>query len=636
MVMQPSGALSDRISPIKVDAPDQILADSRPIETLDGVPSPPLGQTRFYISGRDANRFVDITAYVQAAQWRYGSRFPNRVGGMAEPGAGVLMLSDERGLFSPLNPHPQIDPTPQARVFIIRGALVNNRRLPVRLFSGFSKGVVMSLNRHNGAVVITIPIVSDLGRIVEYGNGILYLAKRNATASIIIRDLLSEAGYAGRADIGDSNLILNANLINTQNIVNDGSRRKTDLKDAIAKIVSVDNGYFFDTPLSVKYFAGNDRYPVSADRTHEIEAESVLSFETQAFDSSVVNVIESRVNAATLIGSGTAPIPIVGDLAPNNVYEIPPYEEFRHQFHVDESVAAGQRIAFLGSIDPLRYGQDYAWRNTRTGSDLAAGTVGIPPAPIAYAGEKVVELAFRNTTGRTYWFVLKQLIGERFEINERLVFANRHSESVAEYGVKSAQWDARLVLSSDKAHRRISDLLAIYNGVQIPMLHCKAVIHASTLEKELLVGDLIYLTVNSRHKPHLNRYPFHVEAVEWSFDSRGTLEANISLIGLWTTDSAQGVPKTGDRATRVNALNWRTAGFSSIRPAVASPTTPDWRTVGYVNAPTTITWETVGYVEPPTDWRTVGYVENAPQWRRVGYVAPPVANWRTVGFVTPA
>ena len=105
-------------------------------------------RVRTYLNG------IDITAYVQSLQWRYGDQRANRIGYVARPMDGTIILDDLEGRFGVFNHHPNIDPTPGARVEVWNGRF--------KLFEGWSAGVQTITPGTPEAYITAIPLYGEL------------------------------------------------------------------------------------------------------------------------------------------------------------------------------------------------------------------------------------------------------------------------------------------------------------------------------------------------------------------------------------------------------------------------------------------------------------------------------------------
>ena len=82
-------------------------------------------------------RWHNITGFIRSATWRHGQPIVNRVGGVATPANGNLIIDDLEGYFNVFNPNTNINPLPGARIRIVDGREVTD----ASLFEGYSRGV---------------------------------------------------------------------------------------------------------------------------------------------------------------------------------------------------------------------------------------------------------------------------------------------------------------------------------------------------------------------------------------------------------------------------------------------------------------------------------------------------------------
>ena len=677
---RPSGRAEDRVASVPVAPPGVITLDNRAFPVTKGLPTLDGNRTLFLIEAETDGDYIDISEFVLAASWRYGTRFPNRVGGAAEPGSGVLMLSDNEGRFSPYNPAQNFDPRPGRRFVIIRSVQTPSFRTIEILFSGYSDGMRMTASPVDGSVVQILPVISVLGRIVHYGGGVLLRATsdRNLPGQLI-SDLLTEAGWTGARDIPDSSLRLLTSRLNYSGVTRGSWNKRAELMPAIATIATLDGGYFYDTPISVVYEPGDNRrrrvfrFAPQNDfaeprRTHTLRSSQIHEFKSLAMDSAVVNVIEGRNDSFTSMGDGRI-IPL--NEQHSAAYEIPPgvYSlrfTVRTDSNLDDSERDGRAITFVESWNALIRGAHFNWltapRSQNGVTIEPSSTTPVPEPPSIYGEEADVDLRFDNRTGRSQWFELIALTGEPFRRAWSARIAERNSESVALYGEKSIEYQMEFVADPAQALARVFDWLDIHSGLPSPILHAEITIRDPELVNPIETGDLLYVDLSTRlpgiDKDHFSGWAFWVEAVEWTYDSTGALDLKIKAASGYTGEARRILP-TPDPTPVIpppppNPLNWRQVGFVSVPEPPGEAPTPVWEQVGFVTIQEIIApiWVEVGKVErtdaPEAVWNVVGrvYVPTTPAppsdpvWRLVGFVivprpiAPAVPVWRHVGFVS--
>lgn len=523
--------------------PGSVPLDNSPARVTAGLPRPRPGLSlRVWISGLDGLWHRIDLSELRAAQWRFGADLPNRIGGAARPADGLLLLTDERGRFSPFNPHDLFDSTPGARVLIHWNGATS--------FDGYSDGARMSINER-GETLITIPLLGRLGRLAKYGEGLLERLSGNATVDSVIDDVLTAAGWTGGRALQSSKLMLRGTRVNTSGAISAG-RRRVELMDALQMLAATDGGYLFDREDgTVVYVSGENRRLANA-RTSYLTSEQVHSFETGAMDTYVVNQIGGELDNYRSQGSQAISFT---EILPTTISVLP--QQFATRvFTVDPSFTAfgNDPDAFIQTWEPLVSGTHFTW-------DAGAN----PGTPTISGGERSCTIRVFNRTSQTRTLTINRIDGDPFRKAFATRLARRNRESIREYGVKPLEYNARLLQQTSDAETLADSWLNLYSGLPRPIMPVKAVL-VDWAGDNFNVGDIVNLTIETSKKVHTRTFPFWIDAVEYSYTSERSLETTLRLRGAYAGEFT----RTVERTPIANILLEATIA-NVLRPGVTEP-----------------------------------------------------------------
>ena len=495
----------------KPPQPGTVPLDNSPTRIVTGLPLPRRDmRLRVFITGLDGIWHRIDLSQLRAASWRFGADLPNRIGGAARPADGLLLLTDEDGKFSPFNPHDLFDTTPGARVHL----QWNGRTA----FSGYSDGARLSLTR-TGESIITIPLLSELGRLAKYGEGLLARISGNSTVDGIIGQVLDAAGWEGGRELQNSSLVLRGTRVNTSGAISAG-RRRVELMDALQMLAATDGGYLFDREDGTIVYVSGDIRRRGGAQTVRLSKNDIQSLETGPMDAHVVNQIGAEVDSYRT--QGQQAIDFV-EMLPIRI-RVPAGGSITRVLTVDPNFSAfgNDASAFIQTWAPLRIGTHYDW------------DAGAPPSvPTISGDERSCRIRVSNPSSSARTLTLGRVDGDPFRRAFATRLARRNQASIDEYGVKPIEYPVNLLARTADAEQLASDWLEQYSGLPQPIMDVTA--HLINWDGDNFnVGDIVLLTLETPKKIHTNDFPFWIDAVEYSYASEGFMETTLKLRGAYS------------------------------------------------------------------------------------------------------
>ena len=468
----------------------------------------PLADVRFFLNTGIGSGEVELTHLVKSAQWRFGQRIVNRLGGVMRPADGVLVLDNRDGQFSTFNVTNEYIPLPSSRVRITyRGETA---------FTGWTSGTEEAINTA-GEDVANMRLYGSLQRLEDYGQGLFARLSGVQTTDQVFRTVMQAAEERYQLQIDSpSGIRVYGSRINREGALGSG-RRLASFQDALRMLALVEGGRIYDDSDGTIHFEGFAHRLGRSGRIKNITVDDVNNVTTHALDDYVINVLESE--SGVLRSQGFKPLEFTKEL-PDTVI-VPGQSTFGIVYEI-----ADDDIVLIENWEPLVRGDNYDY-----------GIQGVTP-DVEFTDTSIT-IIVNNPTNSEVEFTLHSLRGEPFEpaVSSRLYL--RSEASIARYGVKAAVYPAQLVENLPVLRGYLERYLQDFDGINsdgTPTPPKSIDIRIRAPETTYEISDLVLVSYNTPWKVDTNAYPFWVEAVDYSMGTDGVLDVTLSLLDAWRGD----------------------------------------------------------------------------------------------------
>ena len=483
----------------KVFKPGTVPVDSSTLPT-------PMTNNRLSFRMYMHEKWVDITPFVEGATWRYGDSQQLRIGGVARPSDGTLLIDNSFGEWNTFNPHADIDPTPAVPVQILWDEDL--------MFTGWTKGV-QSTDDIPQSYIAVIPLYGIMYRLSEHGDGIY--ARLNGTPLLhdVFAQMLAEMEHDGVAEIHRSDLRIRATLLNIRGVLG-SQRQRANFLEACRLISVLEGGRIYDDRSgSIVFEAFN-----SPRGTKVIPDKSVTVHQdifTLDPEISIVNSFSEEADQYTTKGEQTLnfidqPYPIDITVPPN---------------------VQGHEVILDVDLGDARFIESWNAFTREDSYDADA-----PLVVRLYGEETRCRIIISNNSNVERVLSITDIRGEPFKVAYRLRLADDKRSSIAKYGRKHITYPAELPTDINNVRARVSYFLNKYDGLPIPVQSIKMIKRFNPYDADeespiYDISDLVSLTWHTDRKEVTNDHPFWVNECLYTYTSEGELTLETTMEDAW-------------------------------------------------------------------------------------------------------
>ena len=460
----------------------------------------PIFDSGIYVFAYMFDTLVNMTADLVSAQWRWGSRFKNQIGNVAEPASGTLVLDNKSGKYNPVSSAPGIDPTPGVEVWIYSRLPNGQAHL---LFSGWSTGIVSSKTVGVRETVV-LPLEGALARISARNSELFARIDDNLYTGQVLNQFLNNVGWRGsRTGIDTGNVQLNWRQINSAVGVG-GNRQFQNTLNAFNIVAQAETSVIYDDYTRSIVFKNSD-YRQNARIKYTLRqsgGSGTLTFDRADYlnpSESIINFIEPD--------SSEAKITSIDDWDVFLSFN-PNLPEAARTINVLEFSESTLNIPFnpnnvvdaisIAGIGNMRYGIEYLVRDVN-GNPLVLGQDFI--VEFTNLGQSI-SVFIRNLTSGEIAVIINRLpvrlLQNPLALGRLALETIRNDASIRKYGRKHVAYPAaRLFIDRSTVNVRLRSILERHKGVEgVDPLHRINIHGIASVSPELLqirVGDAVAL-----------------------------------------------------------------------------------------------------------------------------------------------
>ena len=500
--------------------PPIIARDDTPLRASNAVPS-------FWLYQQALDVWGNITDYVLAADWGYGSSQQNRIGGVMRGGEGSITLNNDGGEFDAFNPNRHIDPHPGAAVEIWTTA-ERNAEGGQLLFKGDSRGIVSGAALAEANDIAVLRMRGAMARLFEVDDGLsLRLTGQPTTTEAFVQMLRNQNWPEGRWVLGDSSLKLHSVRLNAGRLVQ--GRRRVSWRAAAQLLGTLEGSWIYDDRNGVIHMEdyNTSRQEPLPERRHDITEDKIIYYRPLESEHLIVNQIGGK--ADVLLSRGNAGIGDRLGFSFPHTWEISPRHIRTITMRPHLAQENGVNTELIDSWGPFDVNRDWTYTLGEFG--------GMPVVPIFSGDETELNIQVANPSNDVQSFTLRRepLAEILYSTGggERLGYFR--TDSIQRYGVKNVEYPADVVVDQGQIRTRaaawVNELCGIDgDGNAAPLLACEIRIR---YEGDEIIGvrDLVRLThSNYMGKRLIEDAPFWVDRVKHEyFTERGAANHNVLL-----------------------------------------------------------------------------------------------------------
>ena len=253
-------------------------------------------QYRLTITNYSDGRRTDLTDRMQAFHYRWGSRFNNEIGHVADPAGGLFTLDNKDGFFHPLS-NPIVDPLPGSVVSLAARVLERGAVRTILLFRGWSLGI-LDADVVGTPSTVTLPVEGAFGRIQGRNSRLYAFIGSNLPSGGLINAILDNVGWSRELrDIAPGSVILHEGR--AQGLTS-GGNRFFDTLSRIELITQAEGGRCWDDHRGYVMFEDYDGR-IANKIAWAFNEENTNRYQLHPFGDSVINSIESQSNTVEAI-----------------------------------------------------------------------------------------------------------------------------------------------------------------------------------------------------------------------------------------------------------------------------------------------------------------------------------------------
>ena len=476
---------------------------------------------RYLFEVVDGGTSFDITEFIVSAQWRWGSRLSNDIGGIVTPASGLITIDNTDGSFSPLSDSTRIStlPGPKVRIWV---QFQDNR--VILLFSGWSMGILEG-NLINSSREVTMPLEGALARIAGRNSRLRAPFSGNLFSGAIVHNVLNFVGWPQTLrDIDPGTVALLE--FKAQGITN-GGMQFLDTLSRLDLIMQAEGGRLYDDYRS---------FVVFEQETKRIAPKIATTFDESIISSHIVGSPSENIINSIVAENNEIQILALQQL--DNAFKaVPP---FTYPILAGSTVTLGLEIntdavAFVATVEQMVYGSDYTFVDSADNPILFP----TPEIEIGYVPQRPltegVNITIRNPTGRLAHFTVLNINGTVGAasgiLGVHLITPLENRESIQRYGLKPVQYPAGdLFVNIEVVRAKLQSIIDRHKGVDgVPPIQSLDISGSGTSYHQWLearVGDdAVVSDVGGLSAPKT----FHIDEAIHSVNFRAPQYHNVTL-----------------------------------------------------------------------------------------------------------